>query len=319
MRHFNFNWRLRLAILSLGFALAWAPSHFLYACSVCGCGDPLMAAGTAPPMAGIMRLALDAEYLYATAEGDDPGTTEYLTQETLRPVLVYNASNSLALVLQVPLVRKNWWTNDPNDEANLGYMNTTNYGFGDIELGGRWFFWRDTHLVEHWAQNAAVSLGSSLNTGNSNIYEDGQLIDQHAQLGTGAIGPYLGFLYDYNRDRWGLNANMTYRYRATNYQGYQFGQALGFGAGGNYKLSESLNLTLSLDGRYADYDVDWAAGQNDPDTGGTVLDLTPGLGWQMNSFLAFSGRVQCPIYSNLFGVQAVTPTVDCSIQYLYSL
>ncbi|HTB35406.1 MAG TPA: hypothetical protein VK842_11110, partial [bacterium] len=189
----------------------------------------------------------------------------------------------------------------------------------DVDFGGRWFFWQDLHLVDHWSQNLALSAGTSLPTGASTITADGQLIDQHAQLGTGAASAYVGLLYGYNGDPMGLSLNATYRYRGTNDQGYQFGQAVSFGLGGHIRAMEDLALTLSLDGRYAGYDQDWSAGAANGDTGGTVLDLTPGFGWQIGDGVGISGRVQVPVFTNLFGTQLVTPTVDLSLQYVFSL
>ena len=296
------------------FALFLNLSPQAQACSVCGCGDPLLAAGSNLPMAGNFRLSLEAAYLYASAAGDGPGATEFLDQEIIRPVLVYNPSNSLALVLQLPLVRKDWWT----DDAGAELKSTLNSGFGDLDLGGRWFFWSDIHIMDKWAQDMALSFGSSLPTGNSNITVDGELIDQHAQLGTGAAGPYLGLLYGLNREAWSLSFNATYRYRGTNYQGYQFGQAITFGLGGQLHVLQALALTLSLDGRYADYDHDWAGDGIDENTGGTVLNITPGFGWQIGEGFGLNARVGIPIYTSLFGTQLVTPTLDLSIQYLFS-
>ena len=273
-----------------------------------------MAAGSAMPMAGQWRLSLEAEYLYATARSDDNASaTESLDQETLRPVLVYSPSNSLALVLQAPFTRKDWWTNDPGAII----QSTANSGLGDADLGARWFFWRDLHLSERWSQDLALSLGSCLPSGGSDITVGGQRIDQHAQLGTGAVGPYAGLLYGMNREAWSLSLNATYRYRGTNDQGYQFGPAVAFGWDNQVRVSPSLALTLGLDGRYADYDHDWAAGQIAAQTGGTVLALTPGLGWNLGDDLGLNGKVQLPVFTNLFGAQGVSPTYDVSVQYLF--
>jgi hypothetical protein len=309
-----FPWAGRL-LLAAAFACLALPASPLRACSVCGCGDPLLAAGSSLPMAGQVRLALDAEYLYTTAAGDAPGSTEHLAQETLRPVLVYSPGAALSLVLQAPVLRKDWWTDDPASQPQA----TANTGLGDIDLGARWFFWQAVDLPARRSRTLALSLGSSMPTGDSELTVGGTLIDQHAQLGTGAWGPYAGLLYGYNAAAWGASVNAAYRYRGTNWQGYQFGQALTFGAGGHWRVLEGLALTLSLDGRYAGYDQDWSAGQANPDTGGTVLDLTPGFGWQLSDGLGLNGRVQVPVYTALFGTQLVTPTVDLSLQYLFQL
>ncbi|HXC65038.1 MAG TPA: hypothetical protein VNZ67_11820, partial [bacterium] len=177
----------------------------------------------------------------------------------------------------------------------------------------------DLQVAQAWSQNLALSAGASLPTGDSTLTVRGQLIDQHAQLGTGAAGPYVGLLYGYNGDPWGAALNATYRYRGTNDQGYQFGQALSFGLGGHLRVLEDLSLTLNLDGRYADFDHDWAAGSPNGDTGGTVLDLAPGFGWQLGDGVGLTGRVQVPVYTRLFGTQSLSPTYDLSVQYLFSL
>jgi hypothetical protein len=288
------------------------------ACSVCGCGDPLLAAGSTQPMPGQLRLRLEGEYLYATAQSDDdPASTEFLAQETIKVIGAYAPSSSLMLVLQLPFVRKAWWTNDP--AADLG--STSNEGLGDIDLGARWFFWSGMDMVQRRMQNLALSAGSSLPTGASDIRVDSERIDQHAQLGTGALGPYLGLLYGLNLGDWSLNANATWRYRATNAQGYQFGQALSFGLESQWHPVDAFALGLNLEGRYADYDHDWSQGDDAlrRETGGTVLDLTPNLGWQLGQDLGLKARIQIPVCTNLFGTQSLSPTTDLSVQYLFNL
>jgi len=98
--------RLAAGLLVMA-ALLGAPSA--HACSVCGCGDPLVLAGDSMPVVGTFRFALEYEYLTATARSDEePDRTESLTQMTLRPVVVYSPLDRLNFVLQVPLVRKDW-------------------------------------------------------------------------------------------------------------------------------------------------------------------------------------------------------------------
>ena len=299
-------------------AILLSRSRLAWACSVCGCGDPLLAAGVIAPMPGQLRLSVDAEYLYATAQSDgDPNATEFLAQDTLRLSAAYAPSSALSLVLQLPFVRKAWWTN----EAGAELAATTNEGLGDMDLGGRWFFWRQMDMVARKMQNLALSAGSSLPTGDAGILVNGQRIDQHAQLGTGALGPYAGLLYSLGLGDWNLSLNATYRYRGTNFQGYQFGQALAFGAESQWHPIDALALNLNLEGRYADYDHDWSQGDEalQVETGGTVLDLSPGLGWQLGQNWGIKARVQVPITTKLFGTQSLSPTADFSVQYLFNL
>src|SRR5262249_47322090 len=88
-----------LAVVGLKAPSAWA-------CAVWGCGAPLVEVRDSVPHAARFRLALDMEYLTASARQDeDPAATESVTQETLRPVFVYSPTEALNFVLQVPFTR----------------------------------------------------------------------------------------------------------------------------------------------------------------------------------------------------------------------
>src|SRR5262245_52635573 len=133
----------RIAALVLASSLLLAPSE-ARACSVCGCGDPLVLAGDSMPVANTVRFALEYEYLTATARSDDqPDRTESLTQMTLRPVVVYSPFSRVNLVLQVPLVRKDWALSaTPVDGAETAVP----MGLGDLDLGVRVFLWAATSV-----------------------------------------------------------------------------------------------------------------------------------------------------------------------------
>src|SRR5271165_2454540 len=210
----------RAAVPLLVCSALWAPPA--EACSVCGCGDPLFAAGDSNPMAGTFRLALDYTVLTASARSDDnPAQMESLVQQTFLPVLVYSPTNTLNLVLQVPLVWKQWSLVG----GGLPSESASPFGLGDIELGLRYFVWTDSDFTHLRRQNFALSAGTSVPTGADDAAVNGQRIDQHAQLGTGAWGPYLGALYTYAQDPWTFSGTLTGRYRTTNSYGYQFGAA----------------------------------------------------------------------------------------------
>src|SRR5262249_26445377 len=110
-------------------ALLLLPGARALACSVCGCGDPLVDASDSVPFAAPLRLALDFEYLTATAASDEiAGAEESLTQITVRPVIVYSPVEELNLVLSIPLVRKDWSL----DGGGAG-ESATPVGVGDVE------------------------------------------------------------------------------------------------------------------------------------------------------------------------------------------
>src|SRR5512138_331651 len=63
--------RLAPAAAALAALLLPAPSR---ACSVCACGDPLVAVGQVAGPAGQFGLELDGQWLSMTAGGEEPGT-----------------------------------------------------------------------------------------------------------------------------------------------------------------------------------------------------------------------------------------------------
>jgi hypothetical protein len=292
--------------LCLGAALA-GPSAL--ACSVCGCGDPLIAAGDANPSAGNFRFAFDYLYLTASAESDEnPTQTEQLTQMTFLPVVVYSPTNSLNLVLQVPLSVKSWNLVG----GGLPSESASPFGLGDIDFGLRYFVWTDVDLVQLRRQDLALTAGTSAPTGQDDIQVDGQRIDQHAQLGTGAWGPYLGVLYGFHQDPWNFMATLTGRYRTTNAYGYQFGAAVLWSLTLRYRFVDSFALSIGLDGRYAVKDSSNGDPQNN--TGGLLLAVTPGLMWNLTGGLWLYGQVQVPFAAALYGVQSVGPVVTVGLQ-----
>src|SRR5215831_14333882 len=149
---------LRLAAAAVVASVALAPT-VARACSVCGCGDPLVLAGDSMPVANTLRFALEYEYLTATARSDDePDRTESLTQMTFRPVVVYSPVDRLNFVLQVPLVRKDWTLSASEAAPSENVIPT---GLGDIDLGVRVFLWDATSISVMRRQNFALSAGTS--------------------------------------------------------------------------------------------------------------------------------------------------------------
>src|SRR5215475_5080378 len=134
---------LRLTALLFASGVLVAPS-VARACSICGCGDPLVLAGDSMPVANTLRFALEYEYLTATARSDDaPDRTESLTQMTLRPVVVYSPVSRINLVLQIPLVRKDWTLSGTSGAPAENAIPT---GLGDIDFGARFFLWQSSSI-----------------------------------------------------------------------------------------------------------------------------------------------------------------------------
>jgi hypothetical protein len=303
---------LRFAALGLGSLVLLVPG-LARACSVCGCGDPLVLAGDSMPVAGTFRFALEYEYLTATARSDDQlDRTESLTQMTLRPVVVYSPLRWMNLVLQVPLVRKDWALSGTAIAEPETVVPT---GLGDVDLGARVFVWEATSIQAQRRQNLALTVGTSFPTGSDDkTTVDGERIDQHAQLGTGAWGPYVGALYAFHQDPWNFFLSVTGRFRTTNSYGYRFGDAVLWSAQLRFRVLQPLALQLGVDGRYAARDR--SEGVLQENTGGLVVSAVPGLAWNIAGPIWLLAQVQVPFATHLFGEQTVGVTATASLQFV---
>jgi hypothetical protein len=282
------------------------------ACSVCGCGDPLASAGEARLMSGQLRLALETEVLTARARSDDdPTFVERLTQYTVRPVFAFSPTEILTLVVQIPVIRKEW------SEATTGYAPITAHptGLGDVDVAARVFVYTKTRLAQMSRETLALTAGSSLPTGDNSAQAQGLRIDEHAQLGTGALGPYGGVLYAFRRDPWNFFGSVTGRVRLRNGYGYKYGSAVLWSLRGDYRLVDWLSAGVSFDGRYAARDD--RRGVLQSNTGGWVLAAAPGLKLRLHQELWLYGIVQIPVFTHLFGDQRVGPVFTASLQYTF--
>ena len=301
-------------VVSLLFALIQFNPLSAFACSVCGCGDPLQPAGTVHSMAGYLNLGVEAQYLTATAQSDDnPAQSESLTQKNLNGFLVFSPWDDLTLVGIIPFVGKDWTLSEATDGSEEG-ASASPSGLGDINLGLRYFLVIDMDFKNKGSHNLAVSAGTILPTGQTGAVDSaGERFDQHGQLGTGAWGPYAGLLYTRIVNGWTFSANFNNLFHTVNSYEYHFGTALTWGAQAQVHLDDPFAISLALEGRYADQDTSGEGVQTN--TGGTVLDLTPGLWWKPVEQWGIYGKVQVPVLTSLYGAQTVGPTALFGTQF----
>lgn len=281
------------------------------ACSVCSCGDPLADAAEQAPRANAFRVALETEWLtMRSASEAAEGAQTTLDQYSLRAVGVWSPFDALNLALTVPLVMKRM----SDAGGGLGHLHGPEHtGLGDVEVGARWFALNRVDMRSRTRQTLALSAGTSLPTGANDLSQGGERIDEHAQLGTGAFGPYAGLAWRLQGDAWGAQASLAGRYRTTNSQNYRYGEALLWSTGADWRPAERFAVTLGLDGRLAQRDRD--DGAFAPDTGGLVLAAAPAVHVDVGRGAWVSLRAQLPVYTHLYGDQHVGPTVVAGVQY----
>jgi len=301
---------VRLAAAVTATSLSFAASPAL-ACSVCGCGDPLVGVGQVAGPAGQLGLELDGQWLSQKAGGDVPDTTDVLNQYSVLLTASYTPVANLNLVVTLPWVWKNMQMEMP-DGSRMTSSNLN--GFGDMQFGIRWFFWEDTDVGNRTRQTLSVSASTFAPTGNNSaVQSDGERVDEHGQIGTGGWGPSAGLFYRIQGDVWSGYAGVWGLYRSVNSSGYRFGSAALWTVAGQYQPLDWLAVALAVDGRAAGSDVqDGAAVEN---TGGFLLAAVPAVyvnvfpgGWLL-------AKAQLPFATKLNGVQTIGPVITAGLRY----
>lgn len=287
------------------------------ACSVCGCGDPLLAASDPAAITGALRVQLDTELVRVEAASEaQPGRTDRLTQWSHRLNAVYRPVDPVALSATVPWVAK-------EIHAVGGERSSSLRGLGDVEVAARWAPWTEVEVGRRRVQELALQVGAALPTGKKDARAaDGALIDPHGQLGTGGWGPFAGLHYRLEQGDWMGFASASYRLRTEaryfDRSRYRFGDAVLWSVHGQYRPVQRLALDLGVDGRHAwaDHAVD-AGGTVTPRveaTGGTVLSVAPGVYVRALGELWLFARAQVPLVKRLRGEQDVLTTFDAGLQ-----
>jgi hypothetical protein len=296
------------------------------ACSICGCGDPLLAASDPAAITGRLRLQLDTEYLRVDAGTDgQPGYTDQLTQWSYRINVVYRPISRLSLIATLPLLDKTIHTVGAGTDVTDSHLT----GLGDAELGARYALWRAVDYGSGRMQEIALAGGLMMPTGANDarttdaVTGDVTLVDPHGQLGTGAWGPFLGVHYRFEQASWMGFADISYRMRTTGsyFDGskYKFGDAVLWSVHGQYRPVATVALDLGIDGRFARVDQTTDPGDTSSstqgNTGGTLLSAAPGV--YVNTVRGFwvFARGQIPVYQHLYGEQDVHPSVAIGLQY----
>jgi hypothetical protein len=299
-----------LAPLAATLALLAAAPPAL-ACSVCGCGDPLVGVGQVAGPAGQFGVELDWQWLTQKAGGEEPDTLDLLNQNSMLLTLSYTPVKDLNLVVTLPWVWKEMQMQMP-DGTKMPSSNLN--GFGDMQFGLRWFFWEDTDVGSRIRQTLSVSASTFAPTGNNSAVDaDGVRIDEHGQVGTGGWGPNAGLFYRIQGDLWSGYVGLWGLYRTTNSYGYRFGPALLWTAAGQYQPLDWLAVALGIDGRSAGSDVD--EGATVENTGGFVLAAVPAVYARVLPGFWAIAKAQLPFATALNGIQTIGPVVTLGLRY----
>jgi hypothetical protein len=289
-------------------ALALAAPGPARACSVCGCGDPLVPVGEVAGPRGQVGLSLDWQLLTQEAGGEEPGTTDRLTQNSLVLTGSWTPVDRLNLVVQLPFV----WKLMQLEQGATVSTTSDLAGLGDMQVGLRWFAVDAVSVAARTHQTLSVDAGTAVPTGSSSATSDGVRVDEHGQLGTGAWGPYLGLFYRLQGDEWSGYAGAWGVYRTENGAGYRYGTAVRWTVTAQFQPAEWFAAGLGVDGRWAGADSDQGAAV--PDTGGLVLAAAPAAYFRIFEAVWVYAKAQVPFATALEGIQKIGPVFTVGLR-----
>ncbi len=283
-------------------------------CSICRCGDPTFnALGKDGLTVQGFRFAMDWERFDKT-EGE-AGDLESQVENRWTLLTSYGFNDRLSLLARIPLSARRLETTAAG--TPLGPERTT--GLSDPEIYAQVRLW-SSRFGTAVGRRTTLSLVAGVKPpwGQNDLSRDGERLDEHAQPGTGATDVFgnLALLYLVTRDS-AIFASGGYRHTGRNAFGYRYGASVLANVAYEHKLGGRLDAVLGLNYRHAAQDqADDGEGLL-PNTGGSLLYLTPHLLLNVGRGVVLRVAVQVPIVRDLNGAQRERAVVNGGITYLF--
>jgi hypothetical protein len=293
------------------------------ACSMCRCGDPTFnALGTDVYKDGAFRVALDwerfAKQQGILSEEEAPALKdatsdlghESQVENRFTTALSYTFHERVVAVARVPFTSRE--LTDPESRTTQG-------GLSDPELYALVRLW-SSEFAPGLGRRAWISVLGGVKTawGQNDVAKQGARLDEHLQPGTGSTDWFGGLsgVYLVN-SRSSLFGSTQYRRTGTNSVGYKYGNIAMANAGYEHKLGKRFDGALELNFRDAGRDVLDGGGALDPNTGGSLLYLSPKLIVDLSKGLVGRLAVQIPVADGLNGEQKEKAVANFGFTYLF--
>lgn len=234
------------------------------------------------------------------------------TSMLLNTNLSYGITDDLTLIMVVPFYfGYNILTTDEGNTINDG----DSIGFGDISLLAKYRFLNSEH--HHFAM-AAIA-GIKMPTGDTNQKNEfGYLLGSDDQPGSGSWDPILGLALSNALGKVNMDSNLLYVLSTKGKQETIVGDQVFF----NYALSRKLEFMSNENFKWtlvSEINAQWrekveSLGIKDPNHGGLVLYLTPGLKLNYRDEIFTNFYVSMPAFQDLNGIQS-----DVNLQLGFNL
>ena len=283
--------KIAVIAIALAFTGPWLAPAPARACSMCHCSDPVYRLAENQFGQRTIRLSLEMDrYEKDQVWDENPNGRE--TEKENRATLAgaWSPTPSLRLVARVPFASRT--ITNPDGSSFM-------HGPSDPDLNAQYAFFRSAAGRPQWM---AVTAGIKSAWGQNDRELDGVRADEHLQPGSGALAYSAGLAYSFDQSRvshWYASAGG--RWNGRNSSGYRYGDGMTAVSAYQRDFSNWLSAAGELNFRVTERDDN--AGALDPNTGGSVLYLTPRVNLAMGGAMGLRLGVQIPVMQNLFGDQ----------------
>jgi hypothetical protein len=286
-----------------------------WACSICRCGDPTFnALGKEGVAQTGVRVALDWDQVKKTQGPVDE--RDSLREQRTTLMLAYGLNDRFGVFARMPFSSR-----DLTEVANGGSESSHASGLADPEIYAQARLWSSGFdgAVGIRASVFAVA-GVKTNWGVNDASQNGERLDEHVQPGTGSTDWFAGLSGSYQLDpKSAVFVSAQYRQTGRNDFGYRYGRVSLFNVAYERKLSAHWDAVLEANYRHAGIDETDAAGLTDPDTGGSIVYLTPRILFDAGGGWVLRASAQVPLsQSGLNGEQSEKTVVNIGITRLFT-
>ena len=272
------------------------------ACSTCMVGDPTQSLmGAEKPFTDRIRISVD--YLTRSEElGQEGFNGKTIDEQRLSLNLAYAPNTRWMFGVTLPYVDRQL------DNFNLADQSVT--ALGDLTVSAKSFWQENESFQRHmYGFLGGIKFGTASEEKDS----QGLALDFDVQPGQGADVVNAGLWYAHFRYPYLFYSSASYHVANEGFQNFQAGDALTFNATVQYAISQKFAWYLGAESRSSD--PDQFDGIEDPDSGGTILFLTPGFVYTLRQDLLLNAVFKYPAIEELDGDHEETAIFSIGITY----
>lgn len=239
-----------------------------------------------------------------------------LNEERMTLLAAYGLSDRFGVFARVPYSKRDLTETADGDSERVHAS-----GLADPEFHGQARLWSSGFDGEVGLRASIFALlGTKTNWGENDASQDGERLDEHAQPGTGSTDWYGGVFGSYQVNRRSVFfASAQYRRTGRNDTGYQYGNVVLGNLAYEHKIGLRWDAVVEANYRHAERDEVDRAGTLDPDTGGSIVYITPRLLFDAGGGWVLRVAGQIPLSQDgLYGRQHEGTVINAGVTFLFT-